>query len=182
MRYVDVDLRPSNFLYLLLTFLTCGLYALCMRKWPNCCPRRVDVDRGRLIITSAGRIGLWRNVQAGVKRTMTNLKFQSNVKIVWYTVKNLTSVHVSRSFSKRLFAIIFPKMRFPFNESCSIRLFFNTFPRCGVHFGGALCGAGGPQTVAVTLRSGSLPVPPPSPGFPPPARPLALLPTLTARE
>lgn len=123
-RFVDVELRPSRFLYMLLSCLTLGLYAVFIKVCPCCCWRRIDVDRGRLIVTSAGRVGLWRSVQAGLKKG-SNLKLQSNVSIDWYSVKNLTSIHVSRAFKLGLCG----SKLLGENESVSLRMFFGSYPR-----------------------------------------------------
>ncbi len=149
LKYVDVDLRPSRFVYVMWTILTCGIYLLFLKYCPFCCWRRVDVDRGRLLVTSAGRVGMWRNVQAGLKKGAT-IKMQSNVNILWFSVKNLTSVHVSRSFRWPILARCCPRLHNKLDvdvvdESVTLRLFFNTFPKYGRRCVG-LCGRGGPGT------------------------------------
>lgn len=62
------------------------------------------------------------------------VKMQSNVNILWFSVKNLTSIHVSRSFRFPLLSRCCPRLHRklgadPVNEAVTLRLFFNTFPK-----------------------------------------------------
>ena len=123
---VDVYLRPSYAMFWLLCILTLGIYWIILKTCACCVPRRMDVDRGKVVVTSKGRIGLWKSVIAGTTvgctRCCGSRLVTSKTSIQWNNVKMLTSVQLSYGRRARCFGLCKPKV------ATSLRLFFNLYP------------------------------------------------------
>ena len=128
-----VNLRPplerSVFLYYLLCLCTFGLYYIFIQCCACIRSKTISVRRGRMILTSHGRIGVWYtdtkgSQSANVLCCRGRRKVNSSTKISWFKVADVSHMQHYHSVQKitRFFCISRTEW------TSSLRIFFGVYP------------------------------------------------------